>query len=465
MKYGSGIYSVLCGAVLGLLPVMAEAKSCAGCGPVETPAGFKLALDMSTVEIGELPAGLVQTMSLSAESAESRKWQKVFDAMPKVKGLNPNRGRKVLEAFEPAGEGYNLMLADETNLRDVKMIVRIKDMTGAVSQAGGMVWRVQDADNYYMARWDPIQKNAVLERVVDGKLTQLGTIEDIQNKPSRWHGFRVKHLGDAIEVEINGKKLNVTDDMIAAPGKVGMVTKGDAVTRFRDMEVETFRKGGVKSEGAPALYSIPGGYDLILSIEDVKEGDLPDGFVAVASKKNRSCKWETVVNTYAASYRGPGKPPKKRNVLRLSEPAGKGYNLLLAERTNFKDLKFSVTLDSLSGEIDQGGGPIWRAKDEDNYYIARWNPLEENVRLYHVTNGKRTQIGTAEGIPVERKGKSKWRELSIEHVGDKISVQFDGKTVIEVADSTHAESGMVGLWTKADASTQFRNLTIETPGL
>jgi len=36
-----------------------------------------------------------------------------------------------------------------------------------------------------------------------------------------------------------------------------------------------------------------------------------------------------------------------------------------------------------------------RAKDADNYYIARWNPLEENLRVYFVKDGKQTQLASA----------------------------------------------------------------------
>jgi hypothetical protein len=111
----------------------------------------------------------------------------------------------------------------------------------------------------------------------------------------------------------------------------------------------------------------------------------------------------------------------------------------------------------MAGKEDQGGGPIWRAKDADNYYIARWNPLEKNFRVYFVKDGRRKRLASAD-IDVDP---GKWHEIEIEHVGNKIVAEFDDKKLIEIKDSTFTEAGMVGLWTKADAATAFDDFEIE----
>jgi hypothetical protein len=112
----------------------------------------------------------------------------------------------------------------------------------------------------------------------------------------------------------------------------------------------------------------------------------------------------------------------------------------------------------MTGKEDQGGGPIWRAKDADNYYIARWNPLEKNFRVYYVKDGRRKQLASAD---IETDS-GKWHEIEIKHVGNKIVAEFDDEKVIEIEDSTFAEGGMVGLWTKADAATAFDDFEVET---
>ena len=66
------------------------------------------------------------------------------------------------------------------------------------------------------------------------------------------------------------------------------------------------------------------------------------------------------------------------------------FNVALAEGTSYKDVDLSVRLKAVAGEIDRGGGLVWRAKDKNNYYICRYNPLEDNFRVYKVEDGKRT---------------------------------------------------------------------------
>ena len=137
---------------------------------------------------------------------------------------------------------------------------------------------------------------------------------------------------------------------------------------------------------------------------------------------------------------------------------GGTYNLLLAKETNYKDLELEVRVRAVAGKEDQGGGPIWRAQDIKNYYICRWNPLENNLRLYFVKDGRRKQLASAE-IDVDP---SFWHEIEVEHEGNKIEVEFDGKKVIELNDSTFMEAGMIGLWVKADGRTEFDDFEVSS---
>ncbi len=72
------------------------------------------------------------------------------------------------------------------------------------------------------------------------------------------------------------------------------------------------------------------------------------------------------------------------------------FNVALADGTSFKDVDLSVRLRAVEGELDQGGGLVWRAKDARNYYVARYNPLENNFRVYKVERGVRTLFRSAE---------------------------------------------------------------------
>jgi len=131
------------------------------------------------------------------------------------------------------------------------------------------------------------------------------------------------------------------------------------------------------------------------------------------------------------------------------------FNITLISDSSAKDVDISVEMKAIDGETDQGGGIVWRAKDAKNYYLARYNPLEDNYRLYKVVDGKRTllqnaDIAHSEGV----------RTLRVAMNGDHIECYYDGKKFLDQKDATFTDPGKIGLWTKADAQTQFDNLTL-----
>jgi hypothetical protein len=109
-----------------------------------------------------------------------------------------------------------------------------------------------------------------------------------------------------------------------------------------------------------------------------------------------------------------------------------------------------------SGKVDEAGGIVLRYTPE-NYYIARANVLEDNVNLFNTVRGKRSKI---DEVPVKVVG-GQWHTLRFEAKGRRLKVIFDGKTVIDKNDGTFANSGKVGLWTKADSVSAFSELKIE----
>lgn len=129
------------------------------------------------------------------------------------------------------------------------------------------------------------------------------------------------------------------------------------------------------------------------------------------------------------------------------------YNVALVDGTSYRDLDVSVRVKPLAGEIDQGGGVVWRAKDKDNYYIARFNPLEDNLRLYLVENGRRIQLDHADVA-----GGRGWRTLRITMQGRDITGWLDGEKLLVAEDSTFADAGRIGVWSKADAQSYFDDL-------
>jgi len=131
------------------------------------------------------------------------------------------------------------------------------------------------------------------------------------------------------------------------------------------------------------------------------------------------------------------------------------FNIALIDGVKVKDVDLSVRIKKVEGVDDQGGGLVWRAKDARNYYVARYNHLENNYRVYKVVAGKRTMFASAD-IPHG----DGWTTLRVTMKGDQITCYYDGKKALEHRDTTFPDAGLIGVWTKADARSYFDNLNL-----
>ena len=112
--------------------------------------------------------------------------------------------------------------------------VKFKSVAGKEDQAGGLIWRCQDADNYYLARANALEHNVTIYHTIKGKRDSLKNIET-KVAPGVWHTLRVEFQGNRFVVIFDGKKvLEATDDAFQSAGKVGVWTKADSVTLFDD---------------------------------------------------------------------------------------------------------------------------------------------------------------------------------------------------------------------------------------
>jgi hypothetical protein len=141
--------------------------------------------------------------------------------------------------------------------------------------------------------------------------------------------------------------------------------------------------------------------------------------------------------------------PSKPNVLKQSGQAT--YPVCLKDDTNVRDGFVEVKFKAISGREDQAGGVVWRAKDANNYYIARANALENNVTIYHTINGRRTEKKRA-NVKVPS---NQWHALRVDFHGSHFTVTFNGAKTIDWDDETFKDAGKVGVWTKADSVTEF----------
>ncbi len=186
-------------------------------------------------------------------------------------------------------------------------------------------------------------------------------------------------------------------------------------------------------------------------------GESPSGFSTALTGRGNPGRW--VVMKDASS-------PSHGNVLAQvdADPTGYRFPVCVYDGLTAKDADISMHFKPVSGRGDQGAGIVWRYMDKDNYYIVRANALENNVVLYKVQNGRRTDlplkgVGRTYGKK-ERVPSGEWGSLRVVAKGNLFEVYHNGNKLYEVEDNTFKDAGKIGLWTKADSVIYFADLQV-----
>jgi hypothetical protein len=192
--------------------------------------------------------------------------------------------------------------------------------------------------------------------------------------------------------------------------------------------------------------------------DDQKAGDPPKGITCALTGKGRPGVWRVKDEPTA---------PSPRNVLAQTDDDGTSYRfpVCVVDGLTAADLDLSVRFKPVSGAGDQAAGLVWRYRDKDNYYIVRANALENNVVLYKVEKGKRTDLDPKGSGPFAygkkvRVPSGTWSTLRVVARGPLFEAYLDGQKLFEVEDSTFTSPGQVGVWTKADSVTHFDDLKV-----
>lgn len=126
-----------------------------------------------------------------------------------------------------------------TALTDDVVEVKFKPISGNEDQAGGLVWRWKDGDNYYVARANALENNVSLYYTQSGRRNTIKYV-DAPVAKNQWHTLRVEFIGKRIRVVLDGKRyIELDDERITGSGAVGVWTKADSVTAFYDFTYGT----------------------------------------------------------------------------------------------------------------------------------------------------------------------------------------------------------------------------------
>src|SRR5262249_53410556 len=123
---------------------------------------------------------------------------------------------------------------DDARLKDGFVEVKFKPVAGKEDQAGGVIWRCKDKDNYYISRANALEDNVTIYHTVNGKRSEKKRI-NIKVSSGQWHTLRVDFKDNYFVVTFDDKKaFTWKDDTFKDAGKVGVWTKADSTTLFDD---------------------------------------------------------------------------------------------------------------------------------------------------------------------------------------------------------------------------------------
>jgi hypothetical protein len=188
----------------------------------------------------------------------------------------------------------------------------------------------------------------------------------------------------------------------------------------------------------------------MIAIDRMTLGSPPAGFTFARTGRGGDGEWTVIADPTASTGRAIEQTSTDRTDYR--------FPLAIHESLSAANLNVELRFKAIAGKVDQAAGIVVRLQDADNYYVARANALEDNVRFYRVVHGRREQLDGAD-LKVTP---NQWHALGLRAEGERFTISYDGKTLFSIIDKTFAEAGGVALWTKADSVTRFDQVTITT---
>jgi len=190
-------------------------------GALATTSALAETINFDAAPPGQPPPGWTGTNTGQGEA----KWTIVADASaPSAPNVLKQSGVAT----------YPVCLKDGARIKDGFVEVKFKPVSGQKDQAGGVIWRAQDADNYYIARANALEDNVTIYHTIHGRRVSFQNV-DTKVAPAAWHTLRVDFAAHRFTVTFDGRKvIQATDDSFSAAGQVGLWTKADSVTLFDD---------------------------------------------------------------------------------------------------------------------------------------------------------------------------------------------------------------------------------------
>jgi hypothetical protein len=188
----------------------------------------------------------------------------------------------------------------------------------------------------------------------------------------------------------------------------------------------------------------------VINFDTDRIGQAPPGWTVPSNNSGSAPGWEVLKDRTA-----PTPPYVLAEV--SADPSNTHSPLAILNDPSPRDADVSVRLKPVSGKDSFAGGVVWRYHDENNYYFARANAVENTVEVFKVEKGRRTAILAAvkHAVPANA-----WSILKVSVRGPRFQVFVDHRRVLDVQDTTFSGPGRVGLWTSSDSVIYFDDFRV-----
>src|SRR5213592_2895526 len=165
---------------------------------ITASAAFAQTLNFDNLTIGTPPPGWTATKTGTGQANWTVEKDDTAPSKPNV--------------LKQSGQAtYPVCIKDDTNLKDGFVEVKFKPISGKEDQAGGLIWRANDSNNYYVSRANALENNVTVYDTVNGRRTERKRV-GMKVAPNQWHTLRVDFVGNHFTVTYDGKKALEWDD-------------------------------------------------------------------------------------------------------------------------------------------------------------------------------------------------------------------------------------------------------------
>lgn len=177
-------------------------------------------------------------------------------------------------------------------------------------------------------------------------------------------------------------------------------------------------------------------------------GSPPSGF-AVGSTNGTSGRWEVATDAKAVS---------RPNVLgRIpSDKVPAAPQVIFLDGIEAMNVEMTVRIKTTSSGAGQGGGALFRAEDDRNYYVVWLSPQEKLVRIDRIVNGA---VRHLQDLSVESMEPGQWHSLRLTIRGSEMEARYDNRQVISAREEAwefgRYKKGRAGLWAQGPGAVYF----------